>query len=189
MVQKTGFTDSLSRPLAFPTFSFKGFVRSEELIINCTYDGACCVLDNSEQKLIKNTSLSIGKLYNICRTEIPNSHCQSTLEVQVVRDGLIAHCSKEHYLSWLFINNFQNCVTNNDSQASDAQINSLGRDILDYTTISHLIIHSFSSQLQYFHMIATKSRVQSEVFTSTAKAIPKSNKAPWLKEWLQRTSK
>lgn len=131
VVQETGFVDSLSRPLAFPTFSFKGFVRSEEVIIKCTYDGACCVLDNSEQKLIKNTSLSIGKLYNICKTETPDSHRQSTLEVQVIRNGLMAHCSNGHYLSWLFINNLQNHATNNDGHASDAQINSLGWGILD----------------------------------------------------------
>lgn len=184
MVQETGFVDSLSRPLTFPTFCFKGYVRSEELIIKCTYDGACCVLDNSEQKLIKNTSLSIGKLYNICKTEIPNSRCQPTLAVQVLRNGLMAHCSKEHYLSWLFINNLQSRATSNDRHAGDAQSNSLGRDILDQATILHLIIHSFPFQLQYFHIIATKSHVQRGVFTNTAKAIPKSQQTPWLKEWL-----
>jgi len=44
---------------------------------------------------------------------------QSALEVQVLRNGLMAHCSKERYLSWLFINNLQNHATNNDGQASD----------------------------------------------------------------------
>lgn len=82
VIQEIGFVDSLSRERIFPTFSFKWFFRIEEFVIKCTYDGACCVLDSSKQKLINNTSLSIGKLYNICKTEVSKSHHQSRCWLQ-----------------------------------------------------------------------------------------------------------
>ena len=53
---------------------------------------------------LENATTSAKQKYQTATVNLP-------LRVQVVRNGLIAHCSKEHYLSWLFINNLQNRAT------------------------------------------------------------------------------